>query len=256
MNTGKESGRTGTLTRYNLLSRFKNLAHFTTTRQTFTDPSPRFTGIIGERITENLAQLSQATGIECFRFVFPRQVHSDFVRVVDSQVGNNLAGTDALVSDKRGICLCVQTADCVPVFIYSPDKKAIAIVHAGWKGTVGLIVQKTVRLLEEAFFCDPSGMIAVIGPSIGPEVYEVGEEVIGQVIQNIPAPEEVLKITPGGKALLNLWKANQILLVDAGLSPGNIEISGLCTYSSPGRYFSARFDGRQTGRMVSGIMIL
>jgi len=101
----------------------------------------------------------------------------------------------------------------------------------------------------------PQNLLAVIGPSIGPEVYEVGSEVVKKVRQNVPNPEKTLHKNPTGTFHLNLWEANRQLLLASGLSNENIEISGECTFKENEKYYSARRDGIETGRIVSGIML-
>jgi polyphenol oxidase len=251
-NSGKQNQ---SLIRYPILSRFEGLFHFTTTKQSLSSNNSRFTGISESTRIHNISKLSGLTGIENHRFIFPIQTHSSNIKIVRSLAENDLQDTDALITDQSGICLCVQTADCVPVFIFDPEKNIIAIVHAGWRGTVGQIVLKTVRHLEEVLDVHPAKLLAVLGPSIGPDVYEVGEEVISEVLNNIPSPLQTLKFVSNNKALLNLWIANQNLLTEAGLIDENIEISGCNTYSEKDKFYSARRDGKNTGRQISGIML-
>jgi polyphenol oxidase len=240
---------------YKLLSQFAELCHFTTTKPAFSKEGSRFTGISEKIKDQNLQVLSNLTGIEKQRFIFPVQTHSSTIKVVQSLNENNFPETDAMVTDQPGICICVQTADCVPVLLFDPGKKVIAVVHAGWRGTVGRIVSKTVRLMTEGFNSNPHEILAVIGPSIGSQVYEVGEDVISEIIKNIPLSEEVFTRISPQKSLLNLWVSNRNLLLEAGLKSGNIEIPGYCTYSETERFYSARRDGKHTGRQVSGMML-
>lgn len=241
--------------RYPILSQFEGLIHFTTIKQSLSLSNSRFTGIPEFERLQNISKLSELTGIEKHGFVFPVQTHSSNIKIVQSLIGNDFQDTDALITNKQGICLCVQTADCVPIFIYDPSKNVIAIVHAGWRGTVKQIVSKTVRLMEEVFNSSPVKLIAVMGPSISPEIYEVSEDVISEVVKNIPSPSHSLRFVSDKKAFLNLWAANQNLLIEAGLQTENIVIPGYCTFSERERFYSARRDGKHTGRQVSGIML-
>jgi YfiH family protein len=255
MNNGNSDYQNQSLIRYPGLSQFEGLSHFTTTKQSFSSGNPRFTRIPESERVQNISQLSELTGIENHRFVFPMQTHSSNIKIVDSLDGNNFQDTDALITSQQGICICVQTADCVPVFLYVPIKNVVAIIHAGWRGTVNQIVLKTVRLMEEVFDINPEKLLAIIGPSVGPGVYEVGEDVISEVIKNIPSPYKSFTPVSNNKALLNLWVANHNLLVEAGLKSENIDIPGYCTFSESDRFYSARREGKHTGRQVSGIML-
>ena len=108
------------------------------------------------------------------------QVHGTGIAVIDSQetTREELEGYDAFVTDKPGIAIGVRTADCVPVLLFDGKKKAIAAIHAGWKGTVQRITQKTVVFLQQTYGTDPADIKAVIGPSISPDSFQVGEEVV------------------------------------------------------------------------------
>lgn len=243
------------LINYPILSGYPGLVHFTTTRQTFSDPTPRLTGEDLEKAERNQAQLSAVSGIEPRRFVFPRQTHSDHIRIIHSTDKKYIADTDALITRQRGICICIQTADCVPILLFDPEKKAIAVVHAGWRGMVNRIALKTVETMEQELGCNPAGMVAAIGPSISPGVYEVGEDVYSQVIE-MEDSEKFLTKTSHKKMLFNLWEGNKRLLTRAGIPDSNIEVAELCSYNSNGLFFSVRYSGNETGRMVTGMMLL
>ena len=217
----------------------------------------RFTGDSSEDYADYRRELAESLGLNEAQFIFPRQTHSNHVVVVqESTEAAEVQDTDALVTNERGVCICVQTADCVPVMIYDPGRKVVAAIHAGWRGTVGKIVEKTVKKMQDVFQSDPAELLAGIGPSISTLNYEVGEEVIRAVQENFPNHDQLLLPSKNeGKAYFDLWKANQFLLVGAGLSAQNVEIMNLCSYGEEGDFFSARRDGAQTGRMVSGIMI-
>lgn len=237
----------------------EGLLHFSSTKAGWSgDGRCRFTGDTAEVYAGYRRELADSFGLKQAQFVFPRQTHSNKVIVVQKPTGAlDVEDTDALVTNEAGVCICVQTADCVPVLVYDPVRKVVAAVHAGWRGTVGKIVEKTVLKMQDVFHSDPADLLAGIGPSISISNYEVGEEVIQVVQEKFPKHEQLL-IPSGneGKACFDLWKANEALLVDAGLLPQNIEIMNLCSYGEDGKFFSARRDGLHTGRMVSGIMIV
>ena len=139
--------------------------------------------------------------------------------------------------------------------LYDPVHNVIAAVHAGWRGTVTLIVKEAIQEMFKQYLSSPPDIIAVIGPSIGPEKYEIGEEVMNAVMSTISYAGNSINKQPTGKFHLNLWEANRQILIDCGVRSNNIEISGHCTFTGKDRFFSARRDGVETGRLVSGIML-
>jgi len=243
------------LIHYEILSSCENVKAFTTLRNTLQNELPRFSSGSSPDSRSNRRQLAEILEMEPDQLIFPRQTHSNHVTEVHATPVSSLEHTDGLVTNIPGICLCVQTADCVPILLYDPRKKAIAAIHAGWRGTVGEIACAAVDLMQKNCKSSPEHMLAVIGPSIGPEVYEVGKEVIEKVERTIPDPESALQQNNRGKYHLNLWEANRQLLIRMGIPPGHIEMAGACTFTESDRFYSARREGKETGRMVSGIML-
>lgn len=242
---------------YQILKDFPQVKAFTTLKQTLVgEESPRFTGNPEIQALKNRKKLAEILNMEAEQLIFPRQTHTSSVACVNEMPGKIFNNTDALVTNRPGICLCIQTADCVPVLLYDPVRKAIGAVHAGWRGTVGLIAGKVVKTLQHNYASNPKNVKVVIGPSIGPENYEVGSEVVEAVRKSIPQPESSLKKHASGKYHLDLWEANRQVLLESGILSKNIEISGNCTYSGENHFFSARREGIETGRLVSGIMLL
>jgi len=128
------------------------------------------------------------------KFVFPRQTHSDHVAIVDSaNQAESIADTDAVITNEPGLFVCVQTADCVPILLYDPQKKVVAAIHAGWKGTVSKIAQKAICKMTEQYGSNPADIVAGIGPSIHMHAYEVGPEVVDQVKANFDNTGVLLK---------------------------------------------------------------
>lgn len=183
--------------------------------------------------------------------ILPVQTHSCNVAVVRDPMAN-YPDTDALVTDRGGGMIGIRTADCVPVLLYDTTHGVVAAVHAGWRGTVAGITGKTIEVMKTEFGCCPQDIHAIIGPSISPEVFEVGDEVVEQFVRAGFPEEIVLHAYP--KPHINLWRANEWLLTEAGVPAGQIEVSGLCTYTNIDRFFSARQEGIGTGRLVSGIV--
>jgi len=219
---------------------------------------PRFTGDKETDYADFRKELAVSGEWNVGQFVFPRQTHSDHVVVAGPENrGLSIESTDALITCEPGIFVCVQTADCVPVLLYDTQKKVVAAVHAGWRGTVSKIVQKTVSRMTENFDCNPDDIIAGIGPSIHMHAYEVGPEVVSAVEVGFSNASAILKPSlKAGHAYLDLWEANKFLLMESGLQEENIEVMGLCSYEHSDLFYSARRDGADTGRMVSGIRLV
>jgi YfiH family protein len=132
----------------------------------------------------------------------------------------------------------------------------VAAVHAGWRGTVSRIAGQTIQKMVETFGCDPSHIVAGIGPSIHIHAYEVGPEVVDAVKAGFPNSTALLKPSLNeGKAYFDLWEANQQVLLESGIAEENIELMGLCSFEHADLFFSARREGVITGRMVSGIRL-
>ncbi|MFA5328494.1 MAG: peptidoglycan editing factor PgeF [Prolixibacteraceae bacterium] len=239
--------------------KYKNITHFVTTKEGWVSgDKPRFTGDKETDYAGFRKELAVSGEWKVGQFVFPRQTHSDHVAVTDSErLAKEIADTDALITNEPGIFVCVQTADCVPVLLYDTQKKVVAAVHAGWRGTVSKIVQKTVAKMTEKFDCNPNDIIAGIGPSIHIHAYEVGPEVVEAVEASFGNSLVLLKpsLNPG-RAYFDLWEANKFLLMESGLQEENIEVMGLCSYEHADLFYSARRDGTDTGRMVSGIRLV
>lgn len=249
----------------------RNILHFVTSRRGGVSEDTyasfnlgEYCGDIPENVEGNRRVLCSLLNISPDRLFVPYQVHSDAIAVLDNsflslpgeQQRKYIYETDALVTNEPTVCIAVTTADCVPVLLYAPDKKVIGVVHAGWKGTVQRIASKTIRLMKEQFGCTPEYIKAGIGPSIGFDAFEVGEEVVDAFITSGFNMEKIAKRNPGtGKAHVDLWLANQLQLQEEGVSEKNIEVAGICTYTHNETFFSARRLGIRSGRMLSGIMM-
>jgi YfiH family protein len=211
-----------------------------------------------ENVQENRWRLATAMGIAPTQLFFPRQTHSNNVKLVDVDTRpDDLQDTDALITQTPGLCIAVMAADCVPVLLYDRVKHAAAAVHAGWRGTVSKILTHTVQAMQAQFGTNPADLIAGIGPSICPEVYEVGEEVIAAAENAFGRAEMLVKpaATPG-KAYFDLWEANRLQLLALGVPDPAIEVAGICTYTQNDKFFSARKSGNKAGRFSAGILLL
>ena len=187
----------------------------------------------------------EALGLRLEDLALPRQVHSDNVLWMN-EAGRPEA-TDAVITDKPGLCVCVKTADCIPVLLYDTHKRVVAAVHAGWRGTVSRIVQKTIKQMQPLNLED---VHAIIGPGISLEQFEVGDEVY-EAFRDAGFPmERIARKT--ARWHIDLWEANRWLLEELGVS--DIYIQGTCTRTSED-FYSARRETINTGRNYNGIYI-
>lgn len=252
---------------YDIFSPYSNMCCFSTTRlggvSTGNYASMNCNAYCGDNDNHVAAnrQIVQSYLISCKELIFPHQTHGSVVRIVDDaflklskeERIKQLEGVDSLITAEPGYCLCISTADCIPVLLYDTVNKVVAAIHAGWRGTAGRIVENTVQTLERKFGSNPSNLIACIGPGIGVEAFEVGDEVY-QAFQESSFPmEQIAKRKE--KWHIDLWEANRIQLLSQGIPASRIQIAGICTYTHHYQFFSARRLGTNSGRILSGIMI-
>lgn len=215
-----------------------------------------------ENVHRNLELVCGAIDVDYRNLVFAVQTHEDNIRIVkesDSGKGisvpNDINNTDGLMTNIPGIPLITFYADCVPLFFLDRKNKAIAVVHSGWKGTVLKIGAKTIRQMTETYGTKPEDCLVGIGPSIGPECFEVGPEVAQEFKDSFDNWNEFIKPFGIDKFKIDLWKANKLMLMDMGIPEKNITISGFCTKCNEDLFFSYRRDKGKTGSM-SAIMEL
>lgn len=190
-------------------------------------------------VVENRRRFQEALGVSAWKLATAHQIHSAEVRRVDA--GAEPVECDALVANLPRTLLGVQTADCLPVLIADERSGACAAVHAGWRGTREGIVARTVQRLQQEFGSRPADLHAALGPAISAAVFEVGPEVLDAFRETYPYAEELFSdLQPSGKGHLNINQANLRQLTDAGLDPGRLYDSGLCTWLRNDLFFSYR----------------
>lgn len=227
-----------------------------------------YCGDDAERVKRNREWLCQELGVGNECLLLPRQTHGDRVLCVDNAFcAANAEGrealldnTDALLTNLPGLCIGVSTADCVPVLLYDERQRAVAAIHAGWRGTASRIVEKALRQMTLCYGTRPADVLAVIGPSISAENFEVGEEVADRFKEaGFPAAIVCRPPVPQGaapqKPHIDLWAANAWLLEEGGVPLQRIRISGICTYAQHDTFFSARRLGIRSGRIFTGICL-
>ena len=215
-------------------------------------------------VKANQELLCELLSIPTERLIVPYQTHSCNILTIDETFRHLSADArhaimqekDAVMTHVEGLCLCVSTADCIPVLLYDAAHGAIAAVHAGWRGTVGRIVTQTLHAMHEAYGTVDADVHAIIGPGISLEAFEAGIEVYDAFRETGFDMEQIACWHPEkGKYHLDLPTANRLLLMDAGVPIAQIHDSGICTYTRHHDFFSARRLGIKSGRILNGIML-
>ena len=252
-------------------SKPNEILFFTTTRYGGVSKPPfdtfnlgNYSDDIPDAISENRRRLAETLGIEPRHLIVPKQVHGDKIATIDNHFltlppfkqSLHINDCDALITNQKGVCIGVTTADCLPILLYDPTQRVAAAIHAGWRSTVLKIVEKTIVAMSSIFGTSASDLIAAMGPAIGQQAFEVGEEVMTAFNKVGLLYETAFYRHPEtGKGHINLSEVNRLQLIDCGVDHKNIEMAELCTHSNRHTFFSARRDGIRSGRMVSGAVI-
>ncbi|MBQ6964248.1 MAG: peptidoglycan editing factor PgeF [Bacteroidaceae bacterium] len=206
------------------------------------------------------------------------QTHETTTRIIDEDFTHKnpleqalaLDGVDALCTHLPNLCICVRTADCIPVLLWDDVTQIVAAVHAGWKGTQKRIVESSIEALQETYGTQAKHLHAIIGPGIGPDSFEVGDEVYelfakaGFPMERLakrhplmpasPLKRKKTSLSEGQEEAwhINLWECNRLQLIEKGVNPNNIHVASIDTYQNYDRFFSARRN--LNGRIINGIM--
>lgn len=211
-----------------------------------------------EAIEENRKRLARALGVKVEDFTYTHQTHTTNVAVVrEEDRGKRFMETDGMVTNVPEICLVTFYADCVPLYFVDPVHKAIGLSHSGWRGTVGRMGQVTLEKMKEVYGTRPEDVYAAIGPSICQDCYEVSGDVIEEFQKSFSKsvwPQLFYK-KENGKYQLNLWKANQLVLTEAGVAEQKIAVTNLCTHCNPEILFSHRSTGVKRGNLSALLAI-
>lgn len=239
----------------------KHVTAFSTTR------AAGGNGVHPWRYAENRQPVITELGILDTQMVVPHQTHTTNVLQIDEafmQLSPEKQWTlldekDAVITRLSDVCVCVSTADCIPVFLYDEANRAVAAIHAGWRGTCAGIVAKTCSLMHDVFGTEGARLHAYIGPGISLDSFEVGDEVydaffkegyeMSQIAHRYPA------VDVPEKWHIDLWECNRLQLLNFGVPSSRIGIAGICTVKESDTFFSARKLGVQSGRILNGIMI-
>jgi YfiH family protein len=209
-------------------------------------------------LEENLTRLGRAAGFEPARLRTVQQVHgAEVVRVEAADGAEDVARrqADALWTDAPGVVLGVRTADCVPIVLADEGGRAVAVVHAGWRGTARRVPVRAVEALRRAVSCAAGALRGALGPAIGPCCFEVGDEVVEGLRAAVPGAESAWRSDgrARGKHMVDLWAANGALLRGAGLTA--VEALRRCTSCNRADFFSHRRDQGRTGRHLAFALV-
>ena len=211
-----------------------------------------------EAVFENYKRLAQALSVKKDSFCFSNQTHTTNVK----RVGRRDAGTgmgdkaftdiDGLITDEPGVTLTTFYADCVPLFFVDKKHPAIGLSHSGWRGTVNRMGKVTIEAMGREFGSKPEDIFCAIGPSICQDCYEVGSDVAEAFLGEFAGHEkEILIDKGGGKYQLDLWRANEIVLLEAGILKEHLAVTNICTCCNPKLLFSHRASRWKRGNLAA-----
>ena len=210
-------------------------------------------------VEENRRRIAKAIGVRAEDMTYTNQTHTTNVAVVEAKDrGKRFMETDGMVTNVPEICLVTFYADCVPLFFVDPVHRAIGLSHSGWRGTVGKMGKVTIERMREEYGTDPAQVVAAVGPSICQDCYEVSVDVIEKFRENFDRRlwPELFYEKADGKYQLNLWRANQAVLTEAGVQGENIAVTNLCTHCNPDILFSHRSTGTARGNLSAFLALI
>lgn len=211
-------------------------------------------------VRENFRRMAEAIEVEPDSLIFAAQTHTTNVRkVTAADKGKGILwpldyqDVDGLITNEPGLCLTTFYADCVPLFLVDPVHKAIGLSHSGWRGTVGKMGQETLRRMKEEYGTEAEDVFAAVGPSICQDCYEVSEDVIEKFKEAFDEMHwgELFYKKENNKFQLNLWKANEIILLEAGVQKENISVTNVCTNCNSDMLFSHRATKGERGSLAA-----
>ena len=201
-----------------------------------------------EHVRKNRVLSFEALGCKPESMFDVWQVHSADTIIAESPhpIEFEYQKADIILTDKPEVTLFMRFADCVPILVHDPVKNVVGVSHAGWMGTVKDVAGATVNSMRERYASDPANIVACIGPSIGPDHYEVGDDVIQSAKQLFQEDADLVLLPHGERIHFDLWKANQLLLQRAGVE--HVELAGICTACHTEDWYSHRAEKGKTGR--------
>ena len=256
---------------YEILASYPDISCFVTTRHggcsrgnsASLNCTP-YTGDDAEAVRRNQETVCSSLPQCPKELVIPFQTHGTKALIIDETYlqatteGRRamLQGVDALITREPGYCICISTADCIPILLYDRKNTVVAAVHAGWRGTVNYILRQTLDKMRTCYGTDGREVIACIGPGISLPAFEVGDEVYEAFRENGFPMDYISEWKPDThKYHIDLWAANRLQLLDFGVPSAQVETANICTFSRYEEFFSARRLGIKSGRILSGIML-
>ena len=214
-------------------------------------------------VEENYSRLAQALGVDKRQFVLSDQTHTTNVKkITKADAGNGLTreksffDVDGMITNEPGLVLSTFYADCVPLYFVDPVHRAIGLSHSGWRGTVARMGRVTVEAMGREFGTQPEELLCAIGPSICQECYEVSEDVAEAFAKGFPGREaELFYRKENGKYQLDLWRANGVVLEEAGVLKEHIATAELCTCCNSELLFSHRASQGKRGNLGAFLML-
>jgi len=216
-----------------------------------------------EDVKENFRLFCSAIGVEPENVVISAQEHNTVIyNAAEDDRGRGVtrergyANIDGLITDRAGVVLCTQYADCVPLFFADPVRRVVATSHAGWKGTASRIGAVTVDKMCNDYGCRREDILVGIGPSIGKCCFEVDTPVYEIFAKMEEADPGCFAVKGNGKYHVDLWEINRRVLIKSGILPENITVTDLCTRCHPDIFWSHRAAGNKRGSLAAFISLV
>ena len=214
-------------------------------------------------VRENYRRIAAALGTDAKQFVCSDQTHTTNVRrVTKADAGKGVVipkdytDVDGLITNEPGIVLSTFYADCVPLYFVDPVHRAIGLSHSGWRGTVNKMGQVTIEAMKREFGSRAADLYCAIGPSICQDCYEISRDVAEEFMKAFPEHvNDILLQKSEEKFQLDLWKANEIVMLESGVLPEHLAVTNICTCCNPTELFSHRASKGKRGNLAAFLMI-
>lgn len=215
-------------------------------------------------VKENYRRLADALDVAPDGFVCSDQTHTTNIRKVTAEDrgkgvtrARDYTDIDGLMTDEPGLVLSTFYADCVPLYFVDPVHRAIGLSHSGWRGTVNRMGKATLEAMHKEYGTDPADVVCAIGPSICQDCYEVSADVADAFAAEFAGhTDEILIKKQNEKYQLDLWKANEIVLLDAGIQKSHLAVTDRCTCCNPQLLFSHRASHGKRGNLGAFLCLL
>mgnify|MGYP003528276005 FL=1 len=215
-----------------------------------------------QNVIENYRRVANAMGVDLEDMIISHQTHTTNVRMVGREDGGEgltkprtFFDVDGMITNEKGLLLSTSYADCVPLYFVDVIHHAIGLSHSGWRGTVHRMGAVTIDAMKRAFGSRPENIVCAIGPSICRDCYEVSEDVYAEFATEFATVDNFFLNKGDGKYQLDLWKANEEILLEAGILPQNLAITNVCTSCNSNLLYSHRASGGRRGKLGGFLMV-